>query len=231
MARDRESARSAVAGGRDPLPAESAAWHLRWRRNAQTLLALLALMLLLEVIDWATSANLDQYGVHPRELRGIWGIVAAPFLHGGFYHLLANAVPFFVLGWLILLRGWRDFAAVSIVAGLVSGGVVWILGAQGTVHIGASGVVFGYFGFLVARGLVDPGKDTWEASSAACCAATSWPGPAAAREENSCWAAGTGENSLTGITGSPAPGRNQTTHLLTTHSPPPCLPARRLSRR
>jgi len=119
------------------------------------LLVLLGVMLALELIDWLTPAYLDRFGIQPRRLRGLPGIVTAPFLHGGFSHLLANALPFFMLGWLILLRGRRDFVIVSVVSALVSGITVWLIGSQDSVHIGCSGVVFGYFGFLLARGFFE----------------------------------------------------------------------------
>lgn len=127
----------------------------RWKASGQLLLVLLAAMFLLELIDWATAARLDEYGIRPRHVRSLPAIVFAPLLHGGFAHLLTNALPFFVLGWLILLRGWRDFAWVSAVSAVVSGGAIWLLGKSGSVHIGVSGVVFGYYGFLVARGLFE----------------------------------------------------------------------------
>lgn len=134
---------------------EPRSWRRRWKANAQLLLALLGVMLALELIDWLTPATLDRFGIQPRKLRSLPAIAAAPLLHGGFSHLITNAVPFFVLGWLILLRGRRDFATVSLVAAAVSGLAIWLLGSTGSIHIGASGVVFGYFGFLVARGIFE----------------------------------------------------------------------------
>jgi membrane associated rhomboid family serine protease len=75
-----------------------------------------------------------------------------PFLHGSFAHLAANTLPLVTLGWLIMLREISDFFIVSAVTVLVSGFGVWLTGAPYSVHIGASGLIFGYFGFLLLRG-------------------------------------------------------------------------------
>ncbi|MDX2229209.1 MAG: rhomboid family intramembrane serine protease [Leptolyngbyaceae cyanobacterium bins.349] len=95
--------------------------------------------------------GLDQYGIIPRDLIGLRGILFAPFLHGGLGHLISNTIPFLVLGWLVMLRETSDFFVVSILSALVSGLGTWVFGASGT-HIGASGVIFGYLGYLLARG-------------------------------------------------------------------------------
>lgn len=92
------------------------------------------------------------YGIVPRSEVGLRGIVFAPFLHANRSHLIANSVPFLVLGWLVMLRDARHFVPVTLAAMLGSGIVAWIIGAPGTVHIGASGVIFGYLGFLMLSG-------------------------------------------------------------------------------
>jgi membrane associated rhomboid family serine protease len=99
--------------------------------------------------------RLDRYGIEPREREGLRGIVLAPLLHGGLGHLAANTVPFLVLGALVLLRTLRVFAVVTAVVVLVGGVGVWLVGDEGSVHVGASGVVFGYLGFLLLRGVLE----------------------------------------------------------------------------
>ena len=99
-----------------------------------------------------TGGALLSYGIIPRTVVGLRGILFAPFLHGSFAHLLANTVPFIVLGWLVMLRDTRHFGRVTIAAALGSGLLSWLLGAPGSVHIGASGVIFGYLGFLMLSG-------------------------------------------------------------------------------
>ena len=95
--------------------------------------------------------GLDQFGIVPRNPIGLRGILFAPFLHSGLGHLVSNTIPFLVLGWLVMLRETRDFFTVSILSALVSGLGTWMFGATG-IHLGASGVIFGYLGYLLARG-------------------------------------------------------------------------------
>ncbi len=95
---------------------------------------------------------LDRFGVWPRTAVGLWGILLAPLLHAGFGHLAANTVPFLVLGWFVMVRRLRDFFVVSVIVTLVSGLGIWLVAPSNTVHLGASGLIFGYFGFLLLRG-------------------------------------------------------------------------------
>ena len=104
------------------------------------------------VVNGIAGGALMQYGVIPRSLTGLRGILFAPFLHANMQHLIANTIPFLAMGWLVMLRDARHFLPVTIFAMLGSGLMAWLLGAPGSVHIGASGVVFGYFGFLLLGG-------------------------------------------------------------------------------
>lgn len=115
------------------------------------LVGLVALMWIIEILDQLVGGRLDIYGIYPRHLIGLRGILFAPFLHGNFPHLIANTVPFITLGWLIMLRRTSDFFVVSAIAMLVGGLGTWLFGAP-ALHIGASGVIFGYLGFLLLRG-------------------------------------------------------------------------------
>jgi membrane associated rhomboid family serine protease len=98
------------------------------------------------------NGTLDRFGIRPRDAAGLWGILAAPLLHVSWLHLVSNTGPFLVLGWLVLVRGVRDFLTVTVTATLISGLGVWVFGAPNSVTVGASGVVFGYLGYLLARG-------------------------------------------------------------------------------
>lgn len=115
-----------------------------------------ALLWAVEIVDQlAFDGRLDAWGIRPRSLRGLWGVLAAPFLHGGFVHLIANTGPLAVLGVLLCLRGLASFLGVT-AAVVVGGGLgVWLTGASNSVHIGASGVVFGWFGYLVIVGFLE----------------------------------------------------------------------------
>ena len=113
---------------------------------------LFLLMWGLEIVDTINHHKLDQYGIEPRETDGLVGIVAAPFLHAGFGHLIGNTVPFVVMGVLIALGGAARVLVVTGIVGLVSGLGVWLIGPDNTNHIGASGIVFGYATYLITRG-------------------------------------------------------------------------------
>ncbi len=112
------------------------------------------LLWVIELADWLIfRGSLDALGIRPRTLAGLWGIPLAPFLHGSFQHLLANTVPFLVLGWLILsTRKLQHFLNISVIIVLISGFGTWIIGPSRSVHLGASGLIFGYFGFLLLVG-------------------------------------------------------------------------------
>lgn len=113
---------------------------------------LLAAQWVSEAVDVVVDHRLDAYGVRPHQLVGLRGIAFAPFLHAGFGHLIGNTIPFAVLGVIIALGGLRQLLTVTAVVALVSGIGVWVFGSSNEVHIGSSGVVFGYLAFLLVRG-------------------------------------------------------------------------------
>ncbi|MEE1940415.1 rhomboid family intramembrane serine protease [Streptomyces sp. TRM 70361] len=119
------------------------------------MLAWLSLLWLLEAIDVATGNSLDDYGVSPRETDELIDIVPAAFLHFGFDHVAANSLPLLVLGFLAAVRGIGRFLAVCLTIIVVSGAGVWLTAPEHSVTAGASGVVFGLFGYLLVRGFVD----------------------------------------------------------------------------
>jgi membrane associated rhomboid family serine protease len=112
----------------------------------------LALMWAVFVATALSGGTLLSLGVIPRTMIGLRGILFAPFLHGSLAHIIANSIPFFVLGWLVMLRDSGHFLPVTLFAMVGSGVAAWLLGAPGSVHIGASGVIFGYLGFLILSG-------------------------------------------------------------------------------
>jgi membrane associated rhomboid family serine protease len=125
------------------------------RTNALLLVvAMTALMWLTEIVDQVGFGDLDNYGIHPRDAGGLPEVLAAPFLHVGFGHLISNTVPFVVMGAVIALGGIARVALVTLVVALVSGLGTWLIASSDSVHLGASGLVFGYAAYLVARGLL-----------------------------------------------------------------------------
>lgn len=119
-----------------------------------TLFTILGIFWAIEILDQAVfRGGLDRYGIQPRSIIGLRGIIFAPFLHGGFSHLIANTIPFLTLGWLTMIQETSDFYLVSIASALVGGLGVWLFGGANSVHIGASILIYGYLGFLLLRGV------------------------------------------------------------------------------
>jgi membrane associated rhomboid family serine protease len=104
------------------------------------------------VLNSVLGGSLLRLGVIPRTAAGLRGILIAPFLHGSVNHIVANSIPFVVLGWMVMLRDEKHFIPVTLAGMVGSGLIAWLLGAPGTVHIGASGLIFGYLGFLMLTG-------------------------------------------------------------------------------
>jgi membrane associated rhomboid family serine protease len=113
--------------------------------------AMVVVMWALEVVD-LVGGNLDSDGIHPRDVDGLTGIAFAPFLHAGWGHLIGNTVPFLILGGTIALSGLARTAAVTAIVAVVGGLGTWLIGPANTNHIGASGLVFGFAAYLIARG-------------------------------------------------------------------------------
>lgn len=124
-------------------------WRAIWRFLAVTL----GVLWVAELVDLLVfSGALDGFGVRPREVAGLIGVLAHPFLHGGLGHLVSNTVGFALLAPLVIARGRRHYVLVWLVGTLLGGLGVWLVGRGGSVHIGASGVVFALFGYLLSAG-------------------------------------------------------------------------------
>jgi membrane associated rhomboid family serine protease len=137
-------------------PTQRRNWRGNLKRQAALLAAFVLTIWLVEIVDQVVlGGDLDRWGIRPRSVEGLTGIVLAPFLHGSLAHVAANTMPFFVLGWLVLLRGMKEFFKVSLLTVAFSGLIVWLLGRSTTVHIGASSLIFGYLGYLMLRGYFD----------------------------------------------------------------------------
>eukprot|EP00164_Ancoracysta_twista_P003628 GFYU01004860.1.p1 GENE.GFYU01004860.1~~GFYU01004860.1.p1 ORF type:complete len:279 (+),score=51.82 GFYU01004860.1:201-1037(+) len=111
--------------------------------------ALLLTMYLIEFIDFFSGGELSQHGIVPRTGSGFVGILFSPFLHTGWGHLGANTLPFIILGGFLIMRGTKEFIVISSFIALAGGFCVWLMARPNTNHIGASGVIFGYFGYLM----------------------------------------------------------------------------------
>lgn len=113
-----------------------------------------ALLWLIEIIDFILPLRIDANGVRPLSPGGLWGILFAPFLHDDWGHLISNSGPALILTFvLILTSGTKVWAEATAIIWLASGLGTWLIGGIGTNHIGASGVIFGWVTFLILRGI------------------------------------------------------------------------------
>lgn len=137
--------------------------HVFLKRVA-ALFGFVAALWVIQMVNWATGDALSAtFGLIPRHLIGLDGIVGMPFLHGSFAHLIANTPPLLVLGTLLAATVTRGLAAMNMVVVGLGGTLVWLFGTS-AIHIGASGLVFGWFGFLITRGFVGRSPVTLGAS-------------------------------------------------------------------
>lgn len=108
---------------------------------------------LVEIVDaLLLRGALDGFGIQPRTLTSLPAVMVAPLLHAGFGHLLANTIPFIVLGWLVMWRRTSDLFMVALASAIGAGIGVWLFGGANTIHLGISGVIFGLLGYLLGRG-------------------------------------------------------------------------------
>ena len=120
----------------------------------QPVLVLVGVIWAVEIVNLLTGHVLVSWGILPRSLSGLIGIPLAPLIHGGLWHTLSNTVPLALLGTLTLASGRNRFWQTTIAIALLSGALVWLF-ARDAYHVGASSLVFGYFGAILARAFTE----------------------------------------------------------------------------
>lgn len=120
------------------------------KHNSLFVLKLLMILWVFHIFNWLTHYRLNRLGILPRTFVGLRGIIFSPLLHGDFNHLFFNSVPFFVLSNLVLLNGRTVFYVVSLFIIISGGFAIWLF-AKRAIHIGASTLIMGYFGYLLAE--------------------------------------------------------------------------------
>ena len=123
------------------------------RQNLLIAAAAVAVIWAVFLIDMVLPIDMRAFGIRPRSLSGLWGLVFSPFLHGGFVHIIANTIPLFVLLFLSLSYNRTLTLEAVIIIAIGGGFLVWLFGGGRSVHIGASGVIFGLIGFLIFSGI------------------------------------------------------------------------------
>jgi membrane associated rhomboid family serine protease len=126
------------------------------RRALFVMVGFLALIWIIQIANWADQYRLTfEYGIRPRDLASLPNILTAPFLHFSWAHIEGNSGPLFIFGFLAAYRGVTKFFGVTAIVILTSGLGAWLFESPGSVGAGASGVVFGYFGYIMVRGFFD----------------------------------------------------------------------------
>jgi len=125
------------------------------REGVRLLVGIVAVMWVLEIINTADSNGLDGDGIYARNLGRLWGILTAPLIHASFGHLISNTIPLVFMGAIIALHGAARLGLVTAIVVVLGGLGTWLISPSGVSTIGASGLVFGYATYLLARGFFD----------------------------------------------------------------------------
>jgi membrane associated rhomboid family serine protease len=126
------------------------------RKALFVMVGFLALLWIIQIVNWTDHYRLTfDYGIRPRDLGSLPDILTAPFLHFNWAHIEGNSGPLFIFGFLAAYRGVTKFFGLTVLVILTSGFAAWIFESPGSVGAGASGVVFGYFGYIMVRGFFD----------------------------------------------------------------------------
>jgi membrane associated rhomboid family serine protease len=147
----------------DPAYAASADSHERFRAAALVTVLFVAALAAVHFVSWALGLDLQRFGIHPRDAGGLAGILAAPLLHGDLAHLASNALPLLVAG-TVMLYLYPDSSRFVLPALYLGPGIfVWLFGRD-SIHIGASGLVYGIVAYVFVGGILRRDRRAWAAS-------------------------------------------------------------------
>jgi membrane associated rhomboid family serine protease len=150
---------SPLPSGRPPRPRAARRTGLSLANGVRALVLMagfLGLLWVIQLANWADSYRLNtSFEIVPHSESHLADIFTAPFLHFSWQHLEGNSIPLLVLGFLAAYRGLARFLAVTVIAVVTSGLAVWLFQASNEPTVGVSGLIFGYFGYVVVRGLFD----------------------------------------------------------------------------
>ena len=137
----------------DPDYTSSERARANFRLAAKIALGFVVLLWLIQLLNGGLDLELQRFGVHPREFAGLPGILLAPLLHGGFPHLVTNSLPLLVLGTVMLHLYPNSAIKVIPVIYLGPGIAVWLFAKESTIHVGASGLVYGLVSYIFVAGV------------------------------------------------------------------------------
>jgi len=138
----------------DPAYTSSERARANFRLAAQIALGFVVLLWLIQLLNGGLDLGLQRFGVHPRKSAGLPGILLAPLLHGGYSHLVTNSLPLLVLGTMMLHLYPNSAVKVIPMIYLGPGVAVWLFAKDSTVHVGASGLVYGLFVYIFLAGII-----------------------------------------------------------------------------
>jgi len=126
---------------------------LSFKQQFYIVICLCLLLTLVEIINILSARSLNHYGLIPRNTSGLIGIVSSVFLHGNLVHFISNIVPFALFSFLLLQHGTKRYIQVTLICIIATGLLVWLFGRNAN-HVGASGLIYGYFGYLILAGFI-----------------------------------------------------------------------------
>jgi membrane associated rhomboid family serine protease len=127
--------------------------NLNTKQQIKWVVVLIAVLTVIEVLNLLSGRMLNQLGNIPRYVPGLKGILLGPFIHGSLQHFFSNIIPLAIFTYLMLQYGSRRYLLVSIWVIMLSGILVWLFGRSAS-HVGASGLIYGYFGYIVLAGFL-----------------------------------------------------------------------------
>ncbi|MFN2518638.1 MAG: rhomboid family intramembrane serine protease [Jatrophihabitantaceae bacterium] len=120
-----------------------------WSGALIVMLSITALLWVIQIFNAAHDYS-GRFGLRPRRVDGLWGILTEPFLHASYGHLISNTFPFVAVGWVLMLSGVRTWLIVSSLVLVLGGLATWLVAPSGVI-VGASALIFGWLGYLIAR--------------------------------------------------------------------------------
>jgi membrane associated rhomboid family serine protease len=151
----------------DPAHTGSERARANFRLAVKMALGFVALIWLIQLLNWGLDLGPEDFGVRPRQLAGLPGILFAPLVHGGFAHLIANSPPLLVLGTAMLYLYPSAALRVLPAVYLGTGVAVWLF-ARGSAHVGASGLIYGLVSYIFVAGLIRRDRRAIAASLLVC---------------------------------------------------------------
>lgn len=124
-----------------------------WLGALIIMVGLTTAMWIVQIINSSNDYSLNRFALRPRQVDGLWGIVTQPFLHSSWGNLLSDTLPFLLIGWVVFITGVREWSIITAFVLIVGGSATWLVAPTG-LYVGASGVVFGWLGYLLTRAIV-----------------------------------------------------------------------------